>query len=243
MFGLIPPSILEIKHICTEKKLFLIEDAAHAHGASIGGQKAGGIGDVGCFSFFATKVVTTGEGGAITTNCKDIFDKVNSLHDHGRAGISALFDAPGNNFRLPEIACVLGCHQIDELPNILSHRNVIGEIYRKGLANNEFVNILPVHGNSVHAYWRFAAYLSEKIDRHEFQKRMWDSYKIRITWMYEPLCHQQPVSLISQSQPSLPEAEWSVKHLINLPTHMGVSKEDARYVVHSILAEAEKMLS
>ena len=64
MFGLLSPIILKIKKLCSEMGIFLIEDAAHAHGASLNGLMAGSIGDVGCFSFFATKVVTTGEGGA-----------------------------------------------------------------------------------------------------------------------------------------------------------------------------------
>ena len=66
--GLIPPEMKEIQEICKENNLFLIEDAAHAPGASIDNKKAGNLGDVGCFSFFPTKPMTTGEGGIITTN-------------------------------------------------------------------------------------------------------------------------------------------------------------------------------
>ena len=79
MFGIIPKTILQIKKICKEKKIFLIEDAAHAHGGKIGKYKVGSIGDVGCFSFYATKILSIGEGGAVTTNNKKIYSKVEVL--------------------------------------------------------------------------------------------------------------------------------------------------------------------
>ena len=233
MFGLLSPIILKIKKLCSEKGIFLIEDAAHAHGASLNGLMAGSIGDVGCFSFFATKLVTTGEGGAITTNRKDIFEVVKSLHNHGRALDGNLFDLAGNNFRLPEISCVLGFHQLKRLKEILSHRRKISKIYFNGLDKFQYITPLISTGDSSHSYWRFPAHLDEKINRDEFQNIMMDRFKVRITWMYEPLCHQQPVSK-GQNITSLPNSEWSIKRLINLPTHMNISESDAYHVIRSI---------
>ena len=62
---------------------------------------------------------------------------------------------------------------------------------------------------------------------------MMDKFKVRITWMYEPLCHQQPVSK-GQNKISLPNSEWSIKRLINLPTHMNISEKDANYILDCI---------
>lgn len=245
MFGLIPPSILEIKKVCKEKGLFLIEDASHAHGASVEGVKAGNIGDVGCFSFFATKVITSGEGGIITTSREDIYEKVISLRDHGRVKNSALFDIPGNNFRLPELECILGWRQLELLNEILVHRNKIASIYREGFEDSPHVESLPnPEGSFRHSYWRYPAYLSEKIDRVEFQKRMWENHAIRITWMYEPLCHQQPVShnYLYREYSDFSVAEWTIQRLINLPTHMEVTEEDAKRVVASVIKESENLV-
>ena len=233
MFGLISPALLEIKKICSENDLFLVEDAAHAHGASINGQMAGSIGDVGCFSFFATKVITTGEGGAITTNNKNIFEKVRSLHNHGRSNEGPLFELAGNNFRLPEISSILGFYQLKRLKEILIHRRKIAKIYFHGLNDIEQINPLTEAEASSHSYWRFPAHLSEKVNRKKFQKEMMDKYKVRITWMYEPLCHQQPVSVDKINVP-LPNSEWSIKHLVNLPTHMNISESDAYYILKGI---------
>jgi perosamine synthetase len=85
MFGIMPQSIIKIKKICKEKGIFLMEDAAHAHGASINNKKAGVIGDISVFSFYATKILTTGEGGMIVTNNRKLNEKCLILRNHGRS--------------------------------------------------------------------------------------------------------------------------------------------------------------
>jgi len=239
MFGLVPPSVLEIKNLCARHGLFLIEDAAHAHGASRDGLMAGGIGDAGCFSFFATKVVTTGEGGAVTTSQKELHDRVLSLRNHGRNAGSEEYGLPGNNFRLSEIQAALGWRQLALLERILDHRNLLAKIYRDGLAGHSLIATLPEFPGGRHAYWRFPAYLADHVDRRGFQRGMWERHRIRITWMYEPLCHRQPVSRTGsgKSPPSLPVAEQCIDRLVCLPTHMAVSPDDAQRVVAAIKNE------
>ena len=83
MAGLINPDFFKIKKICDVKGIKIIEDCAHAHGATLLGKKAGNLGDVGCFSFYPTKIMATGEGGMITTNNKEIADKADIYRNHG----------------------------------------------------------------------------------------------------------------------------------------------------------------
>jgi len=234
MFGLSPPKLVnEILNISKTNNLFVIEDAAHAHGASVNGKKAGNLGDVGCFSFYATKVITTGEGGVVTTNRKDIFEKILELRNHGRSLRNQLFDCPGNNFRLPEIPAVLGKYQVLLLDKIVTHRNLIANIYKEELDDAIGVELLKTDfPESSNAYWRFPLYLDKKIDRMELQKRMWSGCGVRITWMYEPLCHLQPffVKKFKHNFGDFPVAEDAIKKLINLPTHCGISKLDAHRI-------------
>ena len=82
--GLIPPDIYEIKEICHENNLFLIEDCAHANGSELNGVKAGQFTNAGCFSFYPTKTMTTGTGGMITTNNKDLVNFAISVRHHGQ---------------------------------------------------------------------------------------------------------------------------------------------------------------
>ena len=120
MFGAISHEISEVKEFCNNKGIYLVEDAAHAHGATMKSIPAGSWGDIACFSFYATKILTTGEGGAITTNNKDLARKISSLRNHGKDPITSEFIIPGNNFRLAEIPSLIGSIQLKRLPEILA---------------------------------------------------------------------------------------------------------------------------
>lgn len=111
--GLICPEIEEIRELCQDKKLFLIEDAAHAHGSTINQKPAGSLGDIGCFSFYPTKVMTTGEGGMITTNNDEIAEKARILRDQGKASFNSnIIIELGYNWKLPEMGAALGLTQL-----------------------------------------------------------------------------------------------------------------------------------
>lgn len=228
MFGIIPKSVLDIKAYCKKKKLFLLEDASHAHGASIKNHKIGSIGDLATFSFYSTKVLTCGEGGIITTNNKKLYDKCKIILNHGKDLKKNLFIYSGNNFRLSEIQCLMAYNQLKSLDIFIRHRNKIAKIYFDNLKDCKFLELFKTHSQSLNSYWRYPLYL-KKGSRKKLQEIFSEKYKIRITWMYEPLCHQQPV-FRSYSRSKLPEAEKSIKKLINLPTHYGVTKIDAKRI-------------
>ncbi len=228
MFGIIPKSVLDIKKYCKKKNIFLLEDASHAHGASIENYKIGSIGDLATFSFYSTKVLTCGEGGVITTNSKKLYDKCKIILNHGKDLKKNLFVYSGNNFRLSEIQCLLAYNQLKYLDIFIKHRNKIAKIYFENLKDCKFVELFKIYPQSLNSFWRYPLYL-KKGSRKKLQNIFSKKYKIRITWMYEPLCHQQPV-FKSSSKFKLPEAEKSIKKLINLPTHYGVSAIDAKRI-------------
>tara|TARA_B110000858_G_C17782635_1_gene465569 strand:- start:680 stop:1804 length:1125 start_codon:yes stop_codon:yes gene_type:complete len=241
MFGILPKSILKIQKICKKKKIFLMEDAAHAHGASIKKIKAGCIGDISVFSFYATKILTTGgEGGVIVTNNQKLYEKSLILRNHGRNIKNQLFTTFGNNFRLSEIQSLIGYYQTLNLKKSLIHRNKIAKIYQKNLINKNFFENLKYDKNSLNSFWRYPLYLNNKIKRNELQKKLSDKYKIRITWMYEPLCHKQPL-YSGKSKIKLPVAERAIKEIINLPTHPKVSFADANKICKYLILECEKL--
>ena len=228
MFGIIPKSVLDIKKFCKKKNLFLLEDASHAHGASIKNHKIGSIGDLATFSFYSTKILTSGEGGVITTNNKKLYDKCKIILNHGKDPKKNLFVYSGNNFRLSEIQCLLAYNQLKYLDLFIKHRNKIAKIYYENLRDCKFLELFKVYSQSLNTYWRYPLYI-KKGSRKKLQDIFSKKYKIRITWMYEPLCHQQPVFKTS-SKYKLPEAEKSIKKLINLPTHYGVTAIDAKRI-------------
>jgi len=126
----------KIMKIAKEHNLFVIEDCAEAHGAMYDGQKVGSIGDIGCFSFYGNKVITTGEGGMCITN-SDIFnEKMRVLRDHGMSKTKRYWhDYVGYNFRMTNLQAAIGVAQLERIDSILENRSIVEEKYRKALKN------------------------------------------------------------------------------------------------------------
>jgi dTDP-4-amino-4,6-dideoxygalactose transaminase len=122
--GIIAPDFEEVSEFCKSKYLFLIEDCAHAHGSQLGSTKAGNFGDAGAFSFFPTKVMTTVEGGMITTNIPADVAFVKSYRNQGkRAGnYGGLHEDLGNSWRMSEIEAYLGLVQLAKLDEMIARR-------------------------------------------------------------------------------------------------------------------------
>ena len=131
-----PTGITEIKAICDKYKIPLIEDAACAIGSSENGRRCGSIADLTCFSFHPRKLINTGEGGAITTNCDDFSDWLEIKLAHGAKGIKGMaldFVSYGYNFRLPELQAIMGIKQLRKIEDIVNKRNEIRTAYIKDL--------------------------------------------------------------------------------------------------------------
>ena len=169
MFGIVPKSVITLKEICKKKNIFLLEDAAHGHGGSVGKYNVGSIGDAACFSFYATKILTGGEGGIITTNNLNIKKKCSSLMNHGRSPHNPLFIYSGNNFRLTEIQAVIILSQLRYLKKTLLHRNKIAKIYQKYLNNSLFYTKVVLDKRCKNTFWRYPLYLSKQISRSSLQ--------------------------------------------------------------------------
>lgn len=122
--GIIPPDFEEVAEFCKSKNLFLLEDCAHAHGSQLNSTKAGNFGDGGAYSFFTTKVMTTIEGGMITTNNPEDAAFVKSYRNQGKRGgnFGGLHQDLGNSWRLSEIEAYMGLVQLAKLDEMVGRR-------------------------------------------------------------------------------------------------------------------------
>jgi len=241
--GLIHPQIFEIKKYLKEKNIFLIEDAAHAHGAKFGETYAGSIGDFGCFSFYSTKIMTTGgEGGLITTNNKQIAKLCSSYGNIGidiDAGIE-IFNEIGSNKRMNEIQAIFGIYQLKQLTKFVNHRNKIANIYLsrlKELKEDGIIDFQNYPSNIVHSYWRFMVQIkSSKYERLMIQKNLKEE-GIKIDWPYQPLMHLQPIfkRLYGIKEGHLKKSEDIAKNNICLPIHLGINNNDAEIIADKFL--------
>lgn len=240
--GIISPHFHEIKAFCDERELFLLEDAAHAHGSGIDGLKAGALGVAGCFSFYPTKVLTTGEGGMITTNDAGLREKARVLRDHGKAderfNIHTEF---GYNWRFSEIHAVLGLQQMRKAQLYIEQRRRIARIYDEKLARVKGITLVKIPANVECSYYKYIVYLDESIDREALKSRMLNELAVSLTGeVYADPLHAQPVfrkhpgHMLNGPRDVFPEADYVCRRQICLPLYPGLSDEEIEYVVDSL---------
>ncbi len=124
----------EIMKIAQEYNLFVIEDCAEAHGAEFDHEKVGSFGDIGCFSFFGNKVITTGEGGMCITKNAELNERMRVLRDHGMSKTKRYWhDVIGYNYRMTNLQAAIGVAQLERIESILKDRKELEMLYRKRL--------------------------------------------------------------------------------------------------------------
>lgn len=220
-----------------ESGRFVIEDAAHAHGATMDGLVAGNIGDAGCFSFYPTKIITTGEGGMLVTSQKDLSRRARSLQNRGIDLNNAVesYNVPGRNNRFTEIAAALGLSQLRSLPQFLKNRRSSAAMYDHLLNTNPFYKpLLPASGSKP-SYWRYTI-VAEKTFNREALKSLLHQDGIAIDWAYSPTLHLQPVfkELYKTKNGMLPASEKLLQHHLCLPMHARLRREDIEYIVERL---------
>ena len=234
--GLIPPEIEEIKEICNEKDLFLIEDAAHAHGSSIDNKHAGSLGDVGCFSFYPTKPMTSGEGGIITTNDEKITEFAKIVRHHGKEGSE--HTKIGYNWRMSEINAILGVYQLNRLDEFVEKRNKIATRYVEELNNMNDLSLISVPSDIVHSFWKYPVLLNS-ITAPELEKIFRDKYEIALGTIYYPPIHLQPFykEKFGNRPGMLPVSEDVLLRETCLPIFVGMTNDMIDSVIMAIKKE------
>jgi perosamine synthetase len=236
--GFISPDLPAFVQKMNNSGRFVIEDAAHAPGAELNGKRAGTLADAGCFSFYPTKIMTTGEGGMLVTYREDIAKTARSLQNRGRDMNNPLesYILPGRNNRFTEIAAAMGSSQLRCLPGFLSTRRRIGSIYDELLLESELFVPLIAADNSAPAYWRYVATPSLKIDRQMLRERL-AADGITIDWAYDPPLHLQPVfrEMFDTKPGLLPKSEEILSRHICLPVHAQMRDIDAQFVAARLL--------
>ncbi len=236
MAGMISPDIINLKDLCESEKIVLIEDAAHALGASINGVKAGNLGDIACFSFFPTKMITTAEGGMIITSDEQRFVRANSYRNRGldmNAEVER-YSGIGTNNRMSEIAAIMGRSQLRCINEFLLKRNNAASIYNEVIETfnlKELCKPIKPSKEIKHSYWRYLVLLRDEINREEIKKRMAED-GISVDWAYYPALHLQPVfvKMYGNKKGMLPVSEDLLDHNICLPMHSQIDESDAVFI-------------
>ena len=244
MGGIISPHLDEIRAICDSHGVPLVEDAAHAHGATINGRKAGSLGVAASFSFFSTKVLTTGEGGMVTTNDDKIHVIARALRDHGRFGPEPnVHDDIGYNWRPGEFTAVLGLGQIRRAEEILRRRREIARAYDNELKARKIpgIRLLEIPDRIKSSYYKYILYFEPPIERDKLKQKLKEQYGVALPGeLYDRDCHTQPLfarhpeTIVAQPKETFPETEYVISHHFCLPLYPHLTDNQVKCVVASL---------
>jgi perosamine synthetase len=234
--GLIHPRIYEIRRRCKEKGIALIEDAAHAHGATIDGRKAGSLSDAGSFSFYPAKVVTSIEGGMITTDDDQVAEVSEQMRNHGTDS-RGLQIRLGYNWRMSELHSCVGLIQMRRIEEIIKKKNEIAAIYNEELRKENRIKTIDVPPRIRHSYYKYPVTIARGPDASKIQQVMKNRYSIETGTIYYPPCHLEPVyrTMFPDLAGKLPVSEDVLARTISLPIYAGMDPDDAMYVAHSLV--------
>jgi dTDP-4-amino-4,6-dideoxygalactose transaminase len=232
--GLISPNILPLQQLCAARGITLIEDAAHAHGSNLHQRQAGTFGDAAAYSFFSTKVITTGEGGMVVTNRQDIAEKARLLRDQAKEAGLNRHDIVGYNWRLTEFQAIVGLTQLARLSEFIRERRRVAAIYDEILGKSNRLTRWSVPTGAQPNNYKYVLFV-EKGTAAIITERLRQEYGISMGGtIYDTPCHLQPVFAKSQST-RLPTAEDLCRRHICPPIYPSLTDDEASYVAKSLL--------
>jgi perosamine synthetase len=222
--------------------LYVIEDAAEAHGAEVMGTKVGSIGDMGCFSFFGNKIITTGEGGMLITNNKSFYDKAKILRDHGMSPHKKYWhDQIGFNYRMTNIQAAIGCAQVEKIESILEEKLRIAETYKKYLSGLRSIILAPENEWSQNVFWMYAIILDiQGKDNAQIREHVLgalDEAGIESRPFFYPIHIMPPY----QSTLTLPIAEKLSQCGLVLPSYTEIQDDEIEKVCQVIIQEISRL--
>lgn len=227
-----------IMEIAGKHNLIVIEDAAEAHGATYKGKLTGTIGDINAFSFYANKIITTGEGGMCTTDSDELADVARRMKDlaHSKAK-RFIHDALGYNYRLTSMQAALGSGQLVHIKDFLATKKHMAEQYKKGLAGIPGLTLPTTRDWATHVYWMYAILVDEAkfgISKDEFRAKLLAKGVDTRDFFYAP-CDQPLLNLRgSSSQGRFPVTEKIARGGCYLPSGLAITDSQITTVCDTI---------
>lgn len=237
----------KIKKITDKYNLVLIEDACHALGAKYKDSKIGDCkySDMTIFSFHPVKHITTGEGGMITTNSKEIYERLKSLRNHGIINNSEKFinknPEPGHyemqflgyNYKITDFQCALGISQLNKINEFINKRRKIAEKYDKAFENNKDIEIIKENQNQFNPYPLYVIKLKDKETRSKLFNYLKEN-NIFCQVHYIPVYLHPYYHKLGYQKGICPNAEEFYKRIISLPIYPKLSEAEQDYIIEKI---------
>ena len=247
----------ELMKISKKANIPIIEDCAHALGSLYNSKKCGTIGSLGCFSFYPTKIITTGEGGMVTTNNKEIYNSLLKFRTHGIHKNANFFvnkdmafdnnknvnvwyyemSKLGLNYRITDIQSVLGESQLRKIDKFIDMRRKIAKIYNIGFAKNDLITTPLESSNVMHAYHLYTILIDfEKLNKNRNQvMQELRAKNIGTQVLYIPV-HLQPYysKKYGFKKGDFPAAEKYYQSCLSIPIFPHLKEYEVNYVINKI---------
>lgn len=229
-----PADMAPIMSWADEHGITVIEDAAEAHGARYRGQRVGSFGAINVFSFYGNKIVTTGEGGMMTTNDARLCANLRKLRDHGMSTTRKYWhDVLGYNYRMTNVQAAIGVAQMEKVDKLLASKLEVAKRYRTALSGVPGVGLPPSMPWADSVYWLYSVIVDEEkygCDRDTLMARLRE-VNIETRPLF-PCVHQQPIYARTQT---LPVAERLSRSGVSLPSAANMRLDDVDRVTAAIV--------
>jgi dTDP-4-amino-4,6-dideoxygalactose transaminase len=229
-----PCNIDEIGELADKHSLDVVEDACQSLGSSYKNKQTGTFGTLGCFSMYASKVLTAGEGGAIATDSDELADKVKMIRNHGMV---EGYDTRilGLNLRLPEMSAAVAKVQMQKLDKMLEIRRRNAELLSKLLSASSSKGYeVKIPEETVDKKFNWYLYTIAVQDKRDEIKNKLVQNNVGATVYYSPPVHKMPFYANTTSETKLPVTEWCADHVLSLPVHPHVTESDVDHIANSL---------
>lgn len=231
-----PANLTDLRDIAERKGLLLIEDAAQAHGASWQGQRIGSTGTA-CWSFYATKNMTTGEGGMVTTDDNKVAEQVRLLREHG-SRTRYHHEQFGWNLRMTEIQAAIGIVQLAKLPAMNERRIRNAAYLNERLAGISGLVLPTQRPEALHVYHQYTLRVTTdfRLARDVLKEKL-TSKGVGTSVHYPLPIHRQP-NYVSEEWGRFPKAEQAASEVLSLPVHPSLSEDDLAKIADEVTEAA-----
>ncbi len=235
-----PVNMQPILELAERHGLYVIEDAAEAHGARYQGKRVGGLGDVGVFSFYGNKIITTGEGGILTTDDRALAEKACYLRDHAMSTEKRYWHTEvGYNYRITNLQAALGVAQMERIEEFIERKRWVASTYNRLLQGVPGLVLPPEASWAFSTYWMYSILVTEqfRMNRDELMAEL-RLQNIDSRPFFHPIHRQPPY----KSSLLLPNAECLASQGINLPSAVTLTEEDLQRIAAAIQDAARRPL-
>jgi perosamine synthetase len=228
-----PFDIPALSGICREHNLLLIEDAAQAHGSTFKGRRLGSFGELACFSFYATKNMTTGEGGMVTTDDADLADRIRLLINHGQKE-KYLHTTLGYNYRLTDMGAAMGIVQLRKLDGMNAKRAANAKYLDRSFRCPGLVTPY-VRLDSTHVYHQYVLKVEKgsRVTRDGLMQALAEK-GVGTAIHYPRPVHDQPLYRGQQGKDPCPVSSRLASSVLSLPVHPLLSESDLKSIVRAV---------